>query len=651
MLRTNFYINGNKIKEPLNYKELSIELNFDQDDPNFRGQVSTNQWELGLGSNKEDDGANIIKNYINGGIIGGYGVLEGLEFNIELENNGEFERIFNGYLDIAQASVLCDKVIASSSESGRIDWLNDVADSFTFEYLYNLEGGLFVKGRIKDSDFVPVPYLLTSIPDIYTAAITGMTLYTVLNKFTETIGSLVEKIPQAFIGIGEIVSFFLVLIQLFLLIIASIILVIQLYRLLVPKVKYHAGMYVFTLCQKAAEYLDLDFKSTILESDPFSKLLIMPETFNQFEPIDNNKDRFIQFSKSLIGVQDLLDFDRVGFYRGTFGDLLRELKNMFNAKIILNDNELRLERIDYISNQSSYTLPKIDKSNIPYRFNYEDFYSYYNLSFTLDLNDSNVVQNYQGNELQILTTPKSINKRKNLLGGNKKEIKLGFARGIRRTKKNFIEKMFADVFDNMESIINNIQRIATQKTIILDAIKIKLKKIKKVLDNLGVKFDNEQPPRATNLDISDYINDLRDLLFRKSNVLLLQHDAVGVPKMLLMESDYYNWQNEAFIKLDTRNDLIVNSLYLYNNYHNINTFVGNNHNQYKIYEIDEIPFCYDDYLKVKNNNIIFDSDGVTKGEVINLKWNIYNQTASIKYKSREKYTDNLQEIILFSDGR
>ena len=131
----------------------------------------------------------------------------------------------------------------------------------------------------------------------------------------------------------------------------------------------------------------------------------------------------------------------------------------------------------------------------------------------------------------------------------------------------------------------------------------------------------------------------------------MEHDSVSVPKMLLMEADYNKWKDEVFVKLDVRNDIIINALYLYKKYHFINTFVGNDHNQYKIYEIDEIPFCYDDYGRVKNNNIIFDSDGVTKGEVINLKWNIYKQTASIKYKLREKYTDNLQEIIIYSDGR
>ena len=64
-----------------------------------------------------------------------------------------------------------------------------------------------------------------------------------------------------------------------------------------------------------------------------------------------------------------------------------------------------------------------------------------------------------------------------------------------------------------------------------------------------------------------------------------------------------------------------------------------------------MPFCIDDYEKVKNNNIIYDSDGITSAIVLSLTWNIFSQTASVKYKVRKKYTENLVESIILSDGR
>ena len=629
MIKPVFRINNTVIHPPLNYQELALELNFDKDDPSYQGQVSTTSWTLGLGDNNDpNDGTKAALDFINGGL----GVFEGVGFSIDINENGSLQKIFDGYLDLSRASVSCHQIKANAVESGNIDWLNSIADSFTFEYLHDPIGlPVGRAGKILDSDFVPVPYLLSSIPDIYTAAITGMTLYSVLNNFIEAISSLVEKIPELiFPNFGNIVSLILVSIQLTLLMIASIILMVQLYKLLVPKVKYHGGMYAHTLCERASQYLGLEFRSTILESDPFNRLLIMPETFAQFEPKDNGKKRFIQFSKVLIGVQDILDFERIGFYRGTFGDLLRELKNMFNAKLIIIDGVLRLERVDYVSSSSTYTIPDLDRTNVPYAFNYDEYYSNYNISFTVDLNDANVVQNYIGNEIQVITAPIAVRNQLNLIGGADKKITLGFARGIRRTKKNFIEKMFADVFDNIDPIISVLQAVRKQQKKDADKIKAKLNKIKDKLSKLGIKFKKPKKPKEGDDKIDKYITDLRDLLFRKSNVLLLENDSVSVPKLLLMEATYKTWKSEAFVKLDIRNDDIVNSSYLWYNYHNINTFVGSNHNQHKIYELDNVPFCYDDYKKIKDNNIVYDSDGITKATIISVKWNIYSQTASMK---------------------
>jgi hypothetical protein len=57
MIKTKFYLNNKLIVSPSNYQELAIELNFDKDDPNFRGEVSTNRWQLGLGDlNDDEDG-------------------------------------------------------------------------------------------------------------------------------------------------------------------------------------------------------------------------------------------------------------------------------------------------------------------------------------------------------------------------------------------------------------------------------------------------------------------------------------------------------------------------------------------------------------------------------------------------------------------
>ena len=119
--------------------------------------------------------------------------------------------------------------------------------------------------------------------------------------------------------------------------------------------------------------------------------------------------------------------------------------------------------------------------------------------------------------------------------------------------------------------------------------------------------------------------------------------------VLLMEADYYNWKDEAFVKLDTRNAQVINAVNFYDNFYDIDNFTGINPNQYKIWEV-EVPFCIDDYNKIKSNKFVFDSEG-KNAEIISAKWNIYRQTAVINYRVREKYTDNLKRDIIISNGK
>ena len=112
---------------------------------------------------------------------------------------------------------------------------------------------------------------------------------------------------------------------------------------------------------------------------------------------------------------------------------------------------------------------------------------------------------------------------------------------------------------------------------------------------------------------------------------------------------------------------------LWNNFHLINSFIEDDNrtvttvlgipfvsqgvaleqvnNQKKVYSVSNIPFCIEDYNLVKDNSQIFDSDGVTKGEIVSLKWNVFSQTADITFKVKEKYTNNLKLTKILSDGQ
>ena len=142
MPTTKHYLN-NKLVNPRNWQDLEVLVNWEARE-DFA--VSFNQVEL------VNDDAKIIQDHVNAGNI-----FEGLPYRIDIGTQS-----FNAYADLAnQYETLgpCNVVFGLNKEQGK-DWLNDVADGFTFRYLYN-------EGIIKKSDAVAVPYVINFINPKY----------------------------------------------------------------------------------------------------------------------------------------------------------------------------------------------------------------------------------------------------------------------------------------------------------------------------------------------------------------------------------------------------------------------------------------------------------------------------------------------------
>lgn len=682
-LKTNFYLNGVKITEPLNYKELSIELNFDKDDPAYRGQVSTNDWTFGLGDkNDNNDASRIINKYINDGLVGGYGIFDGIPFRIELQQNNQVENLFDGYLDLPNGNFLCNEINAKSVETGKIDWLNDVADSFTFEYLENI-------GVITKRDYILIPYQINEQTNRYETAILLITAFTIVNELINII-SIIKSVITALIfdplQWGNIAAAISLLIRIVIFVIQINIFFKYLFSYVLQPIRYKAGMYLHDLCRIGASYLGLDFRSTILDgSNPkytvngagFNHVALIPNDFNQYE----DENGIFGITKRRDAIKELN-----GFYRGTFGDLLRELKNMFNGKIIIEDNPngglpiLRLERIDYSNNLSPYKIPNIDKSESPLKYNSNDFIANYNLSFTASLNDKNLWQDYIGTEIQIITSPKI--KGSNIIVNGEKKLQIGFTLSAIKLdlskSEKFIKKLIIIYFTKL-----NVVFIIVKALVI--AINAVIKAINKIIDKLEKLGIFKDVKRAKPIDLERVENPLK--LFkqrfeeRRSRIMLMENNFIQHPRLIALERPYNDPYVKANISLQNTNPKgsrvnlynrnLLNAPFLWHKFHVINSFIeddatsirisGRNiqiantwektNNQKKIYDIVNVPFCYEDYLKVKNSSEILDSDGITIAEVVSLKWNVYNQTADITYKVKSKYTDNLKITKIYSDGR
>jgi hypothetical protein len=620
-LKTNFYINNQQIREPNNWAELGIELNYDKDEPN--ALVSINNWQLGVGINDNKDSAKKGLAHINGGLSGGVGVFEGAPFRIELEDAGQVLDLFKGYLDFSTAQIDCEVINVDAIEEGGVDWLNSVADSVSFEYLYD-------NGDITDSDFVTVPYVINSIPKTGEAFMLTLTAFVVVKTIQDEIQALQEMTVETsnpISAIGGVLKIALRVIYIASLLLTVIKLIRDAINLIIQPVKYHNGMYIKTLLEKGCKHFGLTFKSSIFQLAPFKNAIIIPSQYQVAEQ-DSGVLGFLK-------PQDAAG----GYYNGTFGDLLRTLKTMFNAKVVLENGVLTFERRDFNPTSAVYRLPNIERDG--YRLNASDLLSNIFIDFSIDFNDKNTIQDYLGTGCQIITQPiTSLNKRMVLSKGYSRRS-LPFALAKRKTTLTVPEKIIKALAKVFDPIVGALVKIINAVIKVVNAVIQAIKKIINALNKLPKVNINFNPKPIKTIKYTP----LGELIDNRIDMMMLENDFIGVPKILLADVK----SDGRYTKLSSNNESVLNAKYLWDNYHFIDSFdptVYPKTNQYKIYEVDNVPFCFDDYLKVRKNNRIF--DGEKEGVIDGLSWNIYQQTANIKYRINEIYTRNFQSKIVIS---
>lgn len=663
-LKLNFYLDSAFIKEPLNYGETSIQIRKDTDNPDFSGEVSVNSWTFGLGDSQDpQDAVQIIKQHLVN-----YGGLEGIPYWIDLQNGSSVERIYNGYIDPSTASYLCDAIEAESSESKGKDWLNEVASSVDFEKLFDDK-------IITDDDFVKVPYDILVQENRLDTVILLLTVYSIYLQILSAVRSIIASINGLIGSVGfgwEQVFIILELISaLFQIVLALFTLFQTVSKFLLPPVKYKAGMYLMDLCTIAANELGYEFRSTILDgtntdfrisggdydvgfggrftvSDPssvgFDNVIIIPESYNQFEDEDGN-----------LGVFDIraTDQELKGFYRGSFADLLVELKKMFNGKLIFekdgNTEVLRLERRDYVNNSSPlYTIPPIDRTDSPFKYNSEALKSNYQINFIADDNDKNPWLQYQGTAIKVLTTFYR-SKGNQLLKGE--EINdISFALASIKTELTKQEKLIKGIASTYYAVLNIYFSLLRALARVINGLIKAINKILKVLKTAGIL---KEKIKIVSIDVGSIRNPLQDFRDRfdekRLNTLVMENHFISKPKLLVLEKNYKYGRQDSY-KMSIKNRQLLNAEFLYDKFHYIDSFDGVDNNQRIIYSLENIPFSCEDYEKVRNNDVLRDYDG-KDAELISLEWNPTAQTANIEFAKKEKWTNNITTKKYFTDGR
>lgn len=641
MEQFNFYLKGQLVEPPENWDGMSIQLNFDRDKNQVTQQVTLTNLAWVLQNN------DVMIDHLNKGkTLQGPGVFEGIPFDISVSSPGQPETFFfRGYVDTSGTAVFSNNIrtTADIKEKDSVDILNDVVDGVTYDYLYALAAG--APGKISASDFVFVPYILNSIPDYPQAMLGLLSAYVMADQISSSIESMTElavEMANPFEATA-IVRAVLRVAYLILLIIAIIKLVKDTIALIIQPVKYHATMPLLKLLQRGAEALGYTFKCPILETGaidgvPLSKLHIMPD--KQFVDINDTDDRILGFTAPNQNEQ-------AGYWKGTFGELLRATKAMIRGKVqFLPNKEMWLVREDESVGAPTYQLPDVRQDY--YTLNTDEFRANYEVKFQYDVIEKNTVQQFLGTICQVITRPIQVTNPDMVLMRGFERVELPFALAKRKETLTVPEKIVDGFLDVFDAIINAlISAVNAVINVYNEVVKV-LNKIIDALDIIGIDVGWEIPSIPPLQPVS-----LGTLIENRIGMLLLETDQTSKPKIMLLDVS----QTPKFTKLNAANATVLTARKLYDNFHFVTSFVPNpaagkpNGNQWVKKELLNVPgFGLAHYNQIKFNNKIFDHAG-NEAEIDSLLWKVRSQSADINVRFSELYTKNLQNTILEPDGK
>ena len=589
---------------------------------------------------------------------------------MELGKKGVFQTILDGHVDLMSAeSFSCREVIAPVIDKGGNDFLTETADSFTFDFLFNRRPDLLDKTYYKYT-----PYVKNN-PSNAEIAVAVFQLISLIITMADTIEKLIEAVVNlAVFGIIVLAAYVFFLLQ------TSILLTQAILDMVLGPVKYHACMSALQLCQIGAEYKGYQFASTILEGD-YENLVIIPPKNETIAEAGNDPFNLVT------GFTQPNADEQVGYYSGTFGQLLRDLIVMFNGKIIIEESAtggqkiIRLERQDYNNSQKLYTLPDINFDQ-KHRKNTDEFAAATSLKYLTDSADINTYQFWSlANVLEVIE-PVDVGggyEYSNLFKGYN-ETTIPFSMAVRKdATRSRSEEIIISILDILAPLIEEVVFVFNTQTY-------------KHYLNLGEAVDAINtinvlaglPEIDTNLpDIEEIlitIPDFRAYSGNREGVMYLENDQLNTHRVALLEEDYsvnltqtsrsqlgqYGIDNDFPFATEELVDLLsgiettgssflntlsednnekLSALTLYQSFHQINSFFPSTDrpkgNQWKVYEVDNVNFCYDDWQLLKTDNTFQNAQG-EECLLESCEWFPFQNKANFKFRINSQYLTNIQ---------
>ncbi len=656
-----FYINNLPVPPPNNWQGVDIEVSFETNAQYASIKTATYEW---LGSD-----ANALNKWISNGLLGGLGIYEGTPFRIEACNG---VIVFDGVIDMTSADTTfsCDIIKAAVKETNRYESVIDLAEGFTFAYLaseqYN--SASFHPGSISTADYIPVPYVISVIPDylaVGTLIITTIELIKLIKDAIQTAYHDFETAATAFPVIWEVAEYvimgIIVCAYAAFLTLLTVNTLLMLINEIVQPIKFKYGMRVVDLFKKACAYLGLTFSSTILQSYPYNNLVIIPAK-NAYYSTPTQPDQFMQnifhstHERRLF--DDTLNELAYGYYDGTFSQLILEMEKYFNAKMVMKDSVIHLERWDYWNNTSSFIMPNQSSEapfEDPHGTNASELTANYFIQYETDSSDDNTLNIYDGTQCEMTMTPRTVNISKNVLLKGLTEINIPYALAKRKLDLTLPEKV-------VNKVLNFLQDDGGQAWDLVGG----------PWNTVTIWAQIFAPHTIPPLPPPNYTD-------QRIGAMLLSGDQTGVQKILVVNDQPEYWQrldgsHVLGYSIDyTNNDTsglhmgYTDANFLARCFHSaswgVNTLSGSNPatprnltippvsypNQYLTYKQKEIPLCCSDFKGLIDNNVIKSVD-LKPGRIDSLRWNPFNESAVVDFRIKSTFTKNLTQIIVI-DGQ
>ena len=675
MIDTLFYINNAEVSPPKNWQDMLIELNYGKDQFPNNSAVSITDFVW-----VRENFDYFIK-YINAGLTGDVGIMEAPPFRIDITDGTTQITVFNGYIDLTNGLLIHDKkgstlvpdgsVTAKAVSHATVDWLNDIASSFTFEYLaspdYKTTG---LPGFIDTSYYKFMPYTNSQVPNYEQSAMATLMTFVMTEsivKGIKEIAYLTIDAANPFTAANSILKAAIKVGYLIVLLATLIKCAEDMYKYLISPVKYHAGMYVRDLMERAASYLNMTFSSDIwAKGSPWYNEFIIPEKlYNQ--PVGNS----ITSGSGLFGFLTPDVNEQFGWYKGTFGDLLNAMKTKYNAKIIVtmplgatnpnNMGTITLIRKDKNVLPPKYQLPDIYEPD--YTYNTDELQSNTEIAFQNDASDMNTLQSFQGNLFQVICQPKTFVYRPFVMFKNLDSIDIPFARAITKTSLTTPEIIVEDLLSILSSAINGLVSIANAMIDLVNTVFGVVNKLIKALKVIGIKINFN----LKKINHISYVS-FKAFIDNRIGMMLLSADHFETPKILILKEgsqakynkiDPSNDGWDAAYKTQTLANAMEHAQAMWNYFYYVNSMIPASlnakysdrptGNQFMIKNYSQIFFTWQNFVDVFQNNRIMDANG-NLAIVESLKFNPRKQVADIRVRFQKLWTLNLTETYLNPSG-